>query len=112
MLATLLALQFSWSTVAAYCMHESGIQAQHLGHHAHAQPPYDAGSIAKDKPAQAKKGLAHTHCSSCAHGTMMGVSIEGAIVVQMPTTLAAHHESGNTSVYASPPERPQWRPPV
>ena len=32
----LLPFQFSWSAVAAYCMHESSTsQSQHLGHHEH-----------------------------------------------------------------------------
>lgn len=108
----MLALQFSWSTVAAYCMHETGVKAQHLGHHAHSEPSDDAGATTKDKPAQAKTGLAHTHCSSCAHGTMMGVTLDGAAVLQLPVMLAEHHESSMISVYASPPERPQWRQPA
>lgn len=112
MLAALIVLQFSWGTVAAYCMHETGIKAQHLGHHAHAEPSDDAGTTAKDKPAQVKKGLAHTHCASCAHGTMMGVSFDGTTSPQVPAILAAHPESANASVYAPPPERPQWRLPA
>ncbi len=32
----LLPFQFSWSAVAAYCMHQSSTsQSQHLGHHEH-----------------------------------------------------------------------------
>ena len=35
LMLTLLPLQFSWAAVAAYCGHETGQHAEHLGHHEH-----------------------------------------------------------------------------
>ena len=35
LMLALLPLQFSWAAVAAYCGHETGQHAEHLGHHEH-----------------------------------------------------------------------------
>ncbi|TXI25184.1 MAG: hypothetical protein E6Q67_01495 [Roseateles sp.] len=35
LLMVLLPLQFSWAVAAAYCGHEAGGAARHVGHHAH-----------------------------------------------------------------------------
>lgn len=107
--AAFLVLQFSWSTVAAYCMHETGAGAQHIGHHAHTEPSDEAGAMLKDKPSQGKKASVHSHCSSCAHGSLM-VEAMGDLS-QPPNEMLAPstQEFSLTSIFAQPPERPQWR---
>jgi len=108
----MLALQFSWSAISAYCMHESGLAAQHLGHHQH---KLDAGeqivSIEPGGSAGSKKvGSPHTHCSSCSHAVSTAAALEQAAVGLVATD--AHPVANDavfTSLVLSPPERPQWR---
>jgi hypothetical protein len=48
----LLPFQFSWSAVAAYCMHESSTaQSQHLGHHEHKHEA-KGGNVRPKNPAR------------------------------------------------------------
>ncbi|MGV7207188.1 hypothetical protein ACLB1G_04970 [Oxalobacteraceae bacterium A2-2] len=106
MLITLLALQFSWSVVAAYCTHETGRAAQHLGHHPDTNA---ADDVAASDPDQAPdKTSAHTHCSSCAHGALSMAGM--AAIVHPRLAEAAPTATGMIpSPYTTaPPERPQW----
>lgn len=108
MLITLLALQFSWSAVSAYCMHETGTAAQHFGHHADGGGADDVVSPLKDKPADAKKTSAHSHCWSCAHGTLSVNSFEGMSHPQIAEVAPVSTEVYLSSCYTARPERPQW----
>jgi hypothetical protein len=107
---TILALQLSWSVIAAYCQHESGRAAQHFGHHSSETEAHKLAFDGKDKPSGlAKKVAMHSHCSSCAHATLSfdGLPVAVAIVEPIrvaPLALAPHY----TSSYSAPPERPQW----
>ncbi len=60
----LLPLQWSWAAAAAYCEHETGVAAGHLGHHEHKHEAdgSDNGSQA-GKPAS--KLLVDNDCSVC-----------------------------------------------
>ncbi|MET0267120.1 MAG: hypothetical protein ABW202_16075 [Duganella sp.] len=109
LLMTVVALQFSWSVVTSYCMHESGREAQHFGHHQHNDVAHHDGSATPDQPNLAKKTSAHTHCSVCAHGASsiddMTASVfhplmAGSAPMETVTRLS--------SSYTPPPERPQW----
>ncbi|MRW92058.1 hypothetical protein GJ699_18855 [Duganella sp. FT80W] len=106
LLITLLALQFSWSVLAAYCMHESGSAAQHLGHH----PDSDNGhSVAQqDSSPDAKKSSPHTHCASCAHGTLSIDSLDGIAPPHFANAAPLASVAIPSSRYTAPPERPQW----
>src|SRR5471032_3210006 len=67
MMLAIVALQFSWSAVTAYCTHETGRAAHHLGHHPHSAVSDEVASVLKDQPSPVKKTSAHAHCSLCAH---------------------------------------------
>ena len=107
---TILALQLSWSVIAAYCQHESGRAAQHFGHHTSEADGHKVAVDGKDEPsAPAKKATMHSHCASCAHLPLSFDALPVAIAILEPVRLAppaiALHLS---SSYPARPERPQW----
>ena len=107
---TILALQLSWSVVAAYCQHESGRAAQHFGHHSSEVDSHKLAFAEKEKPAGAKtKATMHSHCASCAHAALSfeGLPVALAIIEPMrlaPPAVQLHYSSS----YSARPERPQW----
>jgi hypothetical protein len=107
---TILALQLSWSAVAAYCQHESGRAAQHFGHHTSEVDAHKVAFDGKDKPSgSAKKATMHSHCSSCAHGALSFDSLPVAVAFLQPVRLAPPSVSLHfSSSYSSRPEKPQW----
>lgn len=108
MLMTLLALQFSWSVVAAYCTHETGKAANHWGHHPDTNASDKLASVLKEKPTDAKQSSAHSHCASCAHATLSLDSFEAISHPQVAEAAPVSTEIVLTSYYTAPPERPQW----
>jgi hypothetical protein len=118
-------LQLSWGTVSAYCEHESGRAARHFGHHQHADAdsaqaaadlatgdigaaggPSDHAGEPSDGVAKSK---AHTHCSSCSHGALAAVIVDGGIAHLGAAGIAPPAPLLHiTSSYRIPPERPQW----
>lgn len=107
---TILAIQLSWSAVAAYCEHESGRAAQHFGHHSSEADGHKLASDGKDKPSgSAKKVAMHSHCSSCAHGALSFDGLPVAVAILEPIRIAPPVVSRHySSSYSAPPERPQW----
>jgi len=111
-------LQLSWGTVSAYCEHESGKAARHLGHHEHDAPSAGAGADpsdtitaghADDAPG-AKKASPHTHCSSCSHAALAAITPDAGVAHPRPAGLTPPAPAIHlTSAYTTPPERPQWR---
>ena len=108
MLIALLALQFSWSVVAAYCTHETGRAANHWGHHPDAKASDEVASLLKEKPSDAKKTSAHSHCASCAHGALSIYSFESISHPQIAEAAPVATEITLSSYPTAPPERPQW----
>jgi len=107
---TILALQLSWSVIAAYCQHESGRAAQHFGHHSSEADAHKLAADGRDKPAgSAKKAAMHSHCSSCAHAPLSFDALPVAIAILEPVRLAPPAISLHpSSSYSARPERPQW----
>ena len=107
---TILALQLSWSVVAAYCEHESGRAAQHFGHHSSEADLHKIAFDGKDQPSgSAKKASMHSHCSSCTHTSLSSGALPIAVAILEPVRLAPpvvllHYSSS----YPVRPERPQW----
>lgn len=109
LLLTLLPLQFSWAAVTVYCGHESGEQAQHLGHHEHQhadQAGADDGGAPADPTAPAGFDFDCGHC----HGTC--ASLPTPVVGLAALSVAAHptvaSDRSLRTLAQSPPERPQW----
>lgn len=111
-LLLMIALQFSWSAISAYCTHESGLAAQHLGHHQHkADATEQIASIEPTGAAGSKKvGSLHSHCPSCSHAASTPAILEQTTlyVVAIDSHTVAS-DAAFTSLILSPPERPQWR---
>lgn len=105
-----LMLQLSWSTVAAYCGHETGRAAQHFGHHAADTDAHDRVADANDTSSDpAKKDSLHSHCSSCAHTTLGLDALPPVIALAAPDSLgppAAPFQYASS--WSARPERPQW----
>lgn len=113
MMLMIVALQFSWSAVSAYCMHETGRAAHHLGHHPHSAGSDDVASVLKDKPSLAKKTSPHSHCSYCSHGVLSFDALESTATHPQLAGLAPMESIKSlSSSYTIPPERPQWSPAV
>jgi hypothetical protein len=109
MMLMIVALQFSWSAVSAYCMHETGRAAHHLGHHPHSAASDDVASVLKDKPSLAKKTSGHSHCSYCSHGVFALDGVEAAAThPQFAGIAPVESVKSLSSSYTIPPERPQW----
>lgn len=108
----MIALQFIWGAISAYCTHESGHAAQHFGHHQHqADASEQIASIEPGGAAGTKKvGSLHTHCPSCSHAVSTPAILEQTTLHSVVTdshTVAS--DAVFTSLVLSPPERPQWR---
>jgi hypothetical protein len=58
-IAAIIALQFSWTAVSAYCTHETGKAAQHFGHHQHVEDGDEVPFASKDAPSVVKKFAVH-----------------------------------------------------
>lgn len=105
----MLAFQFTWSAISAYCMHETGRAAQHLGHHQHKTDVHEQLAAADDgKPASTKKIAQHSHCSSCAHAVLAPAAVQTAAYLMMEHAAPVSITVSFASVTQVPPERPQW----
>lgn len=107
-IAAIIAFQLSWSTVAAYCMHETGRAAQHFGHHQHVEDGDEFPVAAKDTPPLVKKFAVHTHCASCHHATVAIDTWHAPLYLQWASAPPDTDIVLLSSIYTSPPERPQW----
>ena len=105
----MLAFQFPWSAISAYCMHETGRAAQHLGHHQHKTDAHDQVVAADDgKPSSTKKIAQHSHCSSCAHAVLAPAAVQTAPYLTMAHFAPVGPNVNYASIIQVPPERPQW----
>lgn len=111
LMLAIVALQFSWSAVTAYCMHETGRAAHHLGHHPHPADADELASALTHAPSAAKKTSAHAHCASCSH-IVPALDALDAHVEHPPLAGTAPVATVMTlsSSYPIPPDRPQWHP--
>ena len=111
LMLALLPLQFSWAAVAAYCGHESGDAAQHMGHHEHQHA--DEADAHKLGPQGGEMTSAGSDFD-CGHCHVSWVTILEPLR-ELPTrTLAPHPAMSAEGIVRtlpqSPPDRPQWRP--
>jgi hypothetical protein len=111
-LLLMFALQFSWSAVSAYCIQETGLVAQHSGHHQHQADRGDGVvSIEPGNATGSKKVVsAHSHCSSCNQAISTPAALEQAMPVRVANRVfPVANDAAFTSLSLSRPERPQWR---
>ena len=112
LLLFVLPLQMSWAAASAYCLHEEGKAAQHLGHHSHQhkasagdEPQADAGKDLKTKT------KAHSDCNVC-HGIGHAWLPPGTSMPVFDTASLATDTSSFLYVSHIPdgPKRPDWSP--
>lgn len=108
LMLALLPFQFSWSAVAAYCMHERvAAQVQHVGHHEHQHEAQSTADTA-DKNGQSA-GQFDLDCWVC-HGT--GTSALHVAPARQDNSrdagVGAQPNARLTGVTSAPPDRPQW----
>lgn len=105
LLLMLLPVQFSWASAAAYCQHETGRQAWHVGHHEHdAQPPCHDASGGQKHAA----GIDHD-CGAC-HAAA-GLALVAELHVALPLFAAVAADGYRAALSSAPPgipERPNW----
>lgn len=104
-------LQLSWGAVSAYCQHESGAAAKHVGHHDH---QHDGGSGTEPSDGDpARSGGIDPDCAGC-HMCCAPVLLASVRVNAIPNGHADLKDvSGLPSSAAFPPPyRPQWRLPA
>jgi hypothetical protein len=106
--AAIIALQFSWTAVSAYCTHETGRAAQHFGHHQHVEDGDEVPVASKDAPSVVKKFAVHAHCASCHHATVAIGTWHAPLYLHWTSAAPIADVLPLTSIYTSPPERPQW----
>lgn len=111
-LLLMLAFQFTWSAISAYCMHESGVAAQHLGHHQHKPDAHLEADTqlanADDGQQGATKKAAHSHCASCVHAVLAPAAMAPATFLMLADAVPFVSDIAFDSVIQLPPERPQW----
>lgn len=109
-LLAVMTFQLSWSVAADYCAHEVGRAANHFGHHEHHANKDELSLVAKQKSKQVKAFAVHdAHCASHLHLTLAAPDlIESPPLVDNGGNAVADMAVCPTSVFLSPPERPQW----
>ena len=109
LLLAFLPLQFSWAAVAGYCGHESGAQAQHLGHHEHQHADQADAKTSVDLA----NGTAPTVSDfDCGHCQTSCCTLPALAASPQPPAIASHPatpvEGSLRTLAQTPPERPQW----
>lgn len=90
-LMLLLPAQWTWAAVASACQHETGIAAQHVGHHEHVHQPGEAeADVDHDRSTGAveQQVAFDADCHTC-HGSCVSVLMP---VGTMPTAIEAGFE--------------------
>lgn len=103
-----LPLQATWAAAGSYCQHETGVAAQHFGHHEHRHPgsPSDEGKVKSSKVAFAIDG----DCDFCHLCCSVILSSLSAIPYLSTTAVVRPLEKPHfLSTILSPPERPNWQ---
>lgn len=108
LLLALLPLQLSWAAVSGYCEHETGVAAQHVGHHEHKH-----SAKATDQAENGDKTLAafDVDCSIC-HAASCPMALQASPKVPLLHVAADMHGGEPvrlTSALSALPERPNWR---
>lgn len=101
--AVLLPLQLAWGAVSAYCQHESGATAKHLGHHEHVHK-------VNGKKAVDLKVAPDNDCGTCHGAGATALVGPQAALPTLPavTTPRTERSRAPPSLPPEGPYRPQW----
>lgn len=102
-----LPLQLSWAAVGAYCQHETGIAAQHVGHHDHQHQSTHDGDL--DSPDPAKTGGVDPDCGACHAGCAVQLATTPIVIAPLPSPAAfADYRERMPASPVGQPDRPNW----
>lgn len=108
LLLIMLPLQSNWAALSAFCQHEQGVQAHHIGHHLHQHSDSDEVAEASD-PQQSHKHTTSIHgdCSSCLI-TLLSLPVQDSFLVVLNRFRLAPEQTPPNTLFrpATPPERP------
>lgn len=110
LLLIVLPLQSNWAALSAFCQHEQGIQANHIGHHLHQHEhdrPDEATTSAEQAQGHKHITSIHGNCSSCLI-TLLSLPVQDPYLVSLNTfSPTPEHEPPNPLFRpTTPPERP------
>jgi hypothetical protein len=100
-------LQLGWAAVSAYCQHESGAAADHLGHHEHRHQGDDRDSDSKSLGDHFDCGFCHASCI-----TALPSSAASSALGMMSPPIAQPPLEQILSAHPAEPERPKWARPA
>ena len=105
-LLLILPMQLSWALGTTYCEHETGVAAQHFGHHEHQHTSDDEGSNSRTLNAN---GVADAHCSTC-HASCATAIVDPKSLpaIAMSSDMHSSRHFRVSSHTPSLPERPKW----
>jgi len=104
LLLVMMPLQLGWAALGSFCQHESGEQAQHLGHHAHQHDD------AQHEDSAHAEGAAYADCNSCIAGSLVPLGTSLLLPTLPSADLFVSREPQPLFRPSSPPERPVIRP--
>lgn len=99
-------MKFSWAAVVAYCQHETGVSAEHMGHHEHQHSDSDGDAKSADF---SKVSGTDPDCGTC-HAGCAAVLLGTASLVPSFTVVTTLFVPARSMASLPPdrPERPQW----
>jgi hypothetical protein len=108
LLLVFLPFQFSWAAVAGYCQHETGVAAQHFGHHDHQHQTTADQEGAPDANKTLGAGI-DGDCVACHASCAAAVFSMANLPASSSASLAIPWLPGNlTAPPLAHPERPNW----
>lgn len=111
LIVVLFVLQSAWAAAAQYCGHESGLDAQHFGHHVHQhnsghQPTLDGPALGDDGKAVPGTDQDCAYCHLGAMKSMPSMLVPEAALADPPPF--PDIASTYPHIVPRPPERPNW----
>lgn len=108
LLLIMLPLQSNWAALSAFCQHEQGVQANHIGHHLHQHSDSHEATEASDQQ-QSHKHITSIHgdCSSCLI-SLLSLPVQDSLLIALNTFRLAPEQIPPDTLFrpATPPERP------
>ncbi|MCE1184670.1 MAG: hypothetical protein LWW92_03555 [Rhodocyclales bacterium] len=108
-LAVFLPLQLGWAAAGAYCQHETGGRAAHVGHHSHAHHASTAQAQPGDAANTQGAYAPDADCGLC-HFSPLGVLLPdwGVNLAPLPKSWPMFVPQPAHSHTPPGPERPNW----
>ncbi|OGB24879.1 MAG: hypothetical protein A3I66_13780 [Burkholderiales bacterium RIFCSPLOWO2_02_FULL_57_36] len=100
-----LPLQVSWAAVATYCKHESGVAAQHFGHHEHAHQAKQAEPVKDPSTLTVDNDCVACHLASAG---LLPTAFLSTLSEPLQAEQLGRHIPLISYLLPDRPERPKW----